>query len=90
MTCTSGALGTGKAAWRLVPQLPFEIAALPQRCFKWLRLPVVSYALPALIAIGQVRHRRRPTWNPLTRLLRGLARRRTLRVLERIQPPGGG
>ena len=63
-----GRLGSGAEAWRLIPQLPFELAALPHAWFKWLRLPVVSYALPALIAIGQVRHRRRPTRNPLTRL----------------------
>src|SRR5262249_54748289 len=49
-----------------------------------------SYALPALIAIGQcVWHHRRP-WNPIARLVRRLARRRSLRVLERIQPPNGG
>ena len=86
----SGQFGERDTAWWLVPQLPFEIAALPQRTFRWLRLPVVSYALPALIAIGQVRHARRPTWNPLARLVRRLATGRTLRVLQRIQPTSGG
>jgi len=38
-----------------VPQLPFELAAFPA-LFRLLRLPVVSYALPALIALGQARH----------------------------------
>src|SRR5262249_49408648 len=48
------------------------------------------YALPALIAIGQcVWHHRRPR-NPITRFVRWLARRRSMRVLERIQPPNGG
>ena len=51
---------------------------------------MVSYALPALIAIGQARHRQRPTRNPLTRLARRAARARTLRRLEAIQPRGGG
>ena len=50
------------------------------------RLPVVSYALPALIAVGQVRHHHRKPWNPLLRGLRALAIRPSLRVLERIQP----
>ena len=36
--------------WRRVMQLPFELAAFPQRWYAALRLPVVSYALPALIA----------------------------------------
>ena len=83
----SGVIGSG---WRHVPQLPFELAAVPPAWYRWLRLPVVSYALPALIAIGQARHRQRPTRNPLTRLVRLAARRRTLRRLEAIQPRGGG
>jgi squalene-hopene/tetraprenyl-beta-curcumene cyclase len=80
----------GKLGWDRVTQLPFELAALPQRWFHLLRLPVVSYALPALIAIGQVRHRHAPTRNPFTRALRNLARRPTLRLLDRIQPSSGG
>ena len=90
MCALAGRLGEGKTAWRKVIQLPFELAALPQKFFAALRLPVVSYALPALIAIGQVRHHHLPTRNPLTRLLRDRARAKTLRVLERIQPTGGG
>ena len=90
MCVLAGRLGEGKEAWRRVIQLPFELAALPQKFFAALRLPVVSYALPALIAIGQVRHHHLPTRNPVTRLLRNRARAKTLRVLERIQPPGGG
>ena len=90
MCALAGRLGEGKDAWRCVIQLPFELAALPHKFFAALRLPVVSYALPALIAIGQVRHHHLPTRNPITRLLRNRARAKTLRVLERIQPPGGG
>lgn len=86
----AGRLGEGPNAWRRVPQLPFELAVCPHRWFQWLRLPVVSYALPALIAIGQVRHHRCPTRNPITRIVRDLARRRTLRVLRSIQPTSGG
>ncbi len=80
----------GRVSWAVVPQLPFELAALPHKFFQILKLPVVSYALPALIAIGQVRHAKQPTWNPITRLLRGLARKRTLRKLKEIQPTTGG
>jgi squalene-hopene/tetraprenyl-beta-curcumene cyclase len=80
----------GRVNWRVVPQLPFELAALPHKFFQTLKLPVVSYALPALIAIGQVRHTKRATWNPVTRVLRGLARKRTLRKLKEIQPTTGG
>ena len=83
----SGGIGSG---WHHVPQLPFELAAVPAAWFRWLRLPVVSYALPALIAIGQARHRQRPTRNPLARLVRRAVRGRTLARLEAIQPRGGG
>jgi squalene-hopene/tetraprenyl-beta-curcumene cyclase len=90
MCVLSGRLGRGPEAWRRVLPLPFELAALPQQFFAALRLPVVSYALPALIAIGQARHYHLPTRNPLTRVARNLARRRTLDVLETIQPSSGG
>ncbi len=83
-------MGEGRAAWRLIPQLPFELAACPHQWFKWLRLPVVSYALPALIAMGIARHRRRPTRNPIARLVRMMATGRTLRILATIQPETGG
>jgi squalene-hopene/tetraprenyl-beta-curcumene cyclase len=87
--CTlAGRLGSD--GWSFVTQLPFEMAAFPQQMFAALRLPVVSYALPALIAIGQVRHRHRPSGNPMARIFRDLTRQRTLRVLGQIQPSSGG
>ncbi|MFN3325303.1 MAG: prenyltransferase/squalene oxidase repeat-containing protein [Bryobacteraceae bacterium] len=86
----AGRLGEGRSAWRAIPQLPFELAACPHQWFRWLRLPVVSYALPALIAIGQVRHHEAPTRNPLLRFARNRMRRRTLDILQRIQPESGG
>jgi len=76
--------------WRDVPGLPFELACVPRGLFRRLRLHVVSYALPALIAIGRAVHAKHPTRNPLLRLLRNRARGPTLRLLERIQPEGGG
>jgi squalene-hopene/tetraprenyl-beta-curcumene cyclase len=75
--------------WRVIPQLPFELAALPQSWFRLVDMQVVSYALPALIAIGQVRHARVPAWS-LLRPVRDAARRPTLRTLAAIQPENGG
>jgi squalene-hopene/tetraprenyl-beta-curcumene cyclase len=87
----AGRLGQDSgAAWRSIPQLPFELASLPHSWFQYLSLPVVSYALPALIAIGQVRHHHAPTRNVLARFLRNRSRRRTLRVLREMQPASGG
>jgi squalene-hopene/tetraprenyl-beta-curcumene cyclase len=90
MCAIAGRLGIGKAAWKHVLPLPFELAALPAKFYAAARLPVVSYALPALIAIGQVRHDRLPTRNPITRFFRDKTRAKTLEVLTSIQPPNGG
>lgn len=90
MCALAGRLGTGREVWRHVPALPFELAACPPGWFARLGLPVVSYALPALIAIGQARHHHRPTRNPLARALRCLSRARTLKRLEAVQPTSGG
>ena len=89
MCAITGRLGRSDSGWRLIPQLPFEVAALPRRFFGALRLPVVSYALPALISMGLVRHRRGASVL-LFRGLRDRAAPRVLRVLETLQPDGGG
>lgn len=81
---------SAKQGWKLVPQLPFELAAFPRSWFAAMKLPVVSYALPALIAIGLVRHRQAPSLNPLARQIRNATTPRCLRVLESIQPQSGG
>jgi squalene-hopene/tetraprenyl-beta-curcumene cyclase len=89
MCAIAGKLGQGPRAWRRVAALPFEIAALPRSVFGILRLPVVSYALPALIAIGFARFHHLPPLLPI-RLLRKKAWSRASRVLVRVQPPNGG
>lgn len=85
-----GRLGDGRAAWRHVIPLPFELAAAPRSWFAALNLPVVSYALPALIAIGLVRHDQAPSRWPWIRGIRAAVRRRCLRKLATIQPANGG
>lgn len=88
MCALSGRLGP--KGWREVMSLPFELAALPHQLFGALQLPVVSYALPALIAIGQTIHHHAPTRNPIARVIRWIAKKPTLKVLDSIQPPNGG
>ena len=80
----------GLVPWAEVPRLPFELACLPQSWYRFARLPVVSYALPALIAIGQCVHHHRRSWNPLRNVVRRVAKGRALKVLRRIQPSSGG
>jgi squalene-hopene/tetraprenyl-beta-curcumene cyclase len=80
----------GLVTWDEVPLLPFELACLPQAWFRLVRLHVVSYALPALIAIGQCIYQHKKPWNPIARVIRALSRKRSLRVLQAIQPSSGG
>jgi len=90
-TCAlAGKLGEGRAAWRHVAPLPFELAAVPHSWLKFLRVPVVSYALPALVAIGHARFCHLPPRNPVTRLARTLSRRKAFARLAAMQPDSGG
>jgi len=77
--------------WKEIPQLPFELAALPMAWFRFVKLNVVSYAIPALVAIGQVRFHFYPNKrNPFAFLPRHLAKKRTLRLIQEMQPASGG
>ncbi len=76
--------------WEEIPALPFELAALPHQFFGAVRLPVVSYALPALIAIGLAIHHYAPSQNAVVRWIRDLVQEKVLRVLTSIQPENGG
>jgi squalene-hopene/tetraprenyl-beta-curcumene cyclase len=80
----------GLVEWRDIPALPFELACVPAEFYAAIRLPVVSYALPALIAIGQVRHHFQRPKNRLLGALRDRCLSRSLRILEKIQPANGG
>lgn len=73
--------------WKRIPPFPFELATLPQSFFRYLNLPVVSYAIPALIAIGICQmHHKGGLFKPLHRLFVPKA----MRVLLRMQPSDGG
>lgn len=84
MCMLSGKLGND---WSVVPQLPFELAVFPHKLYRFLNLPVVSYALPALIAIGLVRHQNKPAAWAFYR--KGLVSK-VLTILQGIQPESGG
>jgi squalene-hopene/tetraprenyl-beta-curcumene cyclase len=78
----------GSRGWDQVMQMPHWLAAFPRHWFAILRLPVVSYALPALIAIGYAKSRmmvakcRLPLPDPLWP--------RLSKLLTSIQPASGG
>ena len=80
----------GLVDWREIDPLPFELACVPQSWYRFVGMPVVSYAIPALVAIGQARYFHAPPWNPVSRLVRWLSISRSLKVLRRMQPDSGG
>ncbi len=80
----------GIVDWKEVSALPFEAACVPQRFYNWMQLPVVSYAIPALVAIGQCKFILDPPWDLVRRTIRRLSITRSLRVLENMQPASGG
>jgi squalene-hopene/tetraprenyl-beta-curcumene cyclase len=89
LCCIGGTLG--ERPWRRVLPLPFELAALPRSWFGAVGMPVVSYALPALIAIGYTRFKNAAPvwWNPL-RWIRAMLWARISPMLNELQPSSGG
>ncbi|MGB7347344.1 MAG: prenyltransferase/squalene oxidase repeat-containing protein [Pirellulaceae bacterium] len=80
----------GLVNWDEVQALPFEAAVFPQSMYRFLQMPVVSYAIPALVAIGQARHfHGRRAFAPL-RWIRSASISRTMNTLVKIQPESGG
>ena len=86
----AGRLGPEPAAWRFVYPLPFELSVFPPWTFRALKLTVVSYALPALIAVGLVRHKRAGRRGPLSGPIRDRVTRRALGRALAMQPSNGG
>ena len=90
MAALAGRLGADRQAWQWVKPLPFELAAFPRDWYAGLKLPVVSYALPALIAIGIARHTHLPSRSPIWRGLRASLKPKCMSILNAIQPDNGG
>lgn len=80
----------GKEAFDSIPQLPFELSLLPRSFYSVLNLSVVSYAIPALIAVGIAIFRFKKRKNPLMRLIRKASVKKSLTLLRKIQPGSGG
>jgi prenyltransferase beta subunit len=79
-----------KNACRKIPQLPFEFTLLPARWYSLFNLRVVSYAIPALIAVGIFVFKRRKHYNPIISWIRSKSIQSALRKLEKILPESGG
>lgn len=73
-----------------IPRLPFELAILPQRFYRFLNLGVVSYALPALIGVGIYLHRAGKRTYGLYGKIRTLLIEPAIKKLEKLVPESGG
>ena len=80
----------GLVEWGDVPTLPLELSAMPRGLHALLRLQVVSYALPALIAVGALIFTKRGGDTMLRSLLRSITLGRALGMLPDLQPASGG
>jgi len=80
----------GREAFDSIPQLPFELSLLPRSFYRMLNLSVVSYAIPALVAVGIAIFRFKKKKNPFMRLIRKASINRSLVLLRKIQPKSGG
>jgi len=80
----------GLIPWSSVDALPFELALAPRGLMGALRLPVVSYALPALVCVGLARHAKAPSWFLPSRWLRSALTEKALNLILKMQPESGG
>lgn len=79
-----------KKALREIPQLPFEFTLLPLPFYQFFNLQVVSYAIPALVAVGIYLFNHKPAPNPVMKFIRKKAIRPALVKLEKMMPESGG
>jgi squalene-hopene/tetraprenyl-beta-curcumene cyclase len=81
MTCAAA----GLVNWNDVPRLPYELALFPHRLYRLMKLQVVSYALPALIAVG-ISIDKHQGQSKMGRI----AEKKVLEKLTHLQPSSGG
>ncbi len=79
----------GEEAFKYIPQLPFELSLLPRKFYRILKLSVVSYAIPALIAVGIVVFKKKKS-SFFWRLIRKKSICPSLALLQRLMPLSGG
>jgi prenyltransferase beta subunit len=73
-----------------IPQLPFEFTLLPASLYRFFNLQVVSYAVPALVAVGIFIFKKRKKHNPLAKYYRTKCIAPALKKLSAMLPESGG
>lgn len=79
----------GKEAFNHIPQLPFELSLMPRGFYRMLNLSVVSYAIPALVAVGIVIFKKKKS-NIFSRFVRRRSIKPSLKLLQQMMPDSGG
>ncbi len=85
--CASSGLLEAQNPWGFVPRLPFEFAAFPNAFFAFLRLPVVSYAIPALVCVGFAKAAHSGFFSRFTKRI---LEKKLLSKILKMQPSSGG
>jgi squalene-hopene/tetraprenyl-beta-curcumene cyclase len=78
-----------ESAFQHIPQLPFELSLMPRRFYRLLNLSVVSYAIPALVAVGIVIFKKKKS-NLFWRIIRRFSVEKAMQILHRMLPESGG
>jgi squalene-hopene/tetraprenyl-beta-curcumene cyclase len=73
-----------------IPQLPFEFTLLPGSLYRLFNLQVVSYAIPALVAVGIFIFKKRTRGNFLLRYIRKKSISPAIKKLGETAPESGG
>ncbi len=73
-----------------IPQLPFELSLFPRSFYRMLNLNVVSYAIPALVAVGIAIFKHKKRKNFLLKRIRQASIRKAMILLEKMMPESGG
>jgi squalene-hopene/tetraprenyl-beta-curcumene cyclase len=79
-----------KKVYRHIPQLPFELSLLPTSLFRFFNLQVVSYAIPALVAVGIFIHKKKNKKIPLISSIKRWCILPALKKLRTMVPESGG
>ncbi|NVO12054.1 MAG: squalene--hopene cyclase [Bacteroidales bacterium] len=75
---------------RKIPQLPFEFTLLPASLYRFFNMQVVSYAIPALVAVGIYTFKKKNRCNFLVKTIRNRSIKPAISKLTRLVPESGG
>ena len=76
--------------YQYIPQLPFEFTLLPASLYRFFNLQVVSYAVPALVAVGIFIFKKRKKHNLISKYYRKRCIDPAMKKLIAMLPESGG